>query len=71
MWLVDGDAREGADYALDRLLPFWQLTSEQDWNLCEQNHLGVRNPAFRPGPYSLSREYNVITFFEWYLSRLA
>lgn len=69
-WLVDADAREGLDYTLDRLLPFWQLTSEQDWSLCEQNYRGVRNPAFRPGPYSVTREYNVISFCEWYLSRL-
>ena len=30
VWLVDADAQEGRDYELERLLPFWQLTSEQD-----------------------------------------
>ena len=69
-WLVDADAVEGRDYTLERLLPFWQLTSEQDWELCEQNHAGVCNPAFRPGPYSKSREYNLISFAEWYLERM-
>jgi phenylpropionate dioxygenase-like ring-hydroxylating dioxygenase large terminal subunit len=63
--------RTGRDYELERLLPFWRLTSEQDWNLCERNHAGVRNPAFIPGPYSRSREYNVIAFVEWYLGRVA
>ena len=71
MWLVDEAAEPGRDYALDRLLPFWQLTSEQDWALCERNHAGVRNPAFTPGPYSPRREYNVQSFVDWYLARLA
>jgi len=70
MWLVDAEARPGRDYALERLLPFWQRTSEQDWELCERNHAGVRNPAFVPGPYSVRREYNVISFVDWYLTRL-
>ena len=70
MWLVDEAARPGRDYDLDRLLPFWQLTSEQDWALCERNHAGVRNPAFVPGPYSPRREYNVLAFVDWYLARL-
>jgi Rieske 2Fe-2S family protein len=70
-WLVDGEAQEGRDYTLDALLPFWQLTSEQDWRLCERNHAGVRNPAYIPGPYSPSREYNVQAFVDWYLDRLS
>ena len=70
MWLVDEAAQPGRDYDLDRLLPFWQLTSEQDWALCERNHAGVRNPAFLPGPYSPRREYNVQAFVDWYLARI-
>jgi Rieske 2Fe-2S family protein len=69
-WLVDADAREGQDYSLDALVAFWQLTSEQDWTLCERNHAGVRNPAYFPGPYSPSREYNVQAFVDWYLARM-
>jgi Rieske 2Fe-2S family protein len=65
-WLVDADA----DCELERMLAFWQLTSEQDWALCEANHAGVRSPAYRPGPYSPSREYNVIAFVDWYLERM-
>jgi glycine betaine monooxygenase A len=71
MWLVDETAVAGRDYDLERLLPFWKLTSEQDWDLCERNHAGVRNPAFVPGPYSPRREYNVLGFIDWYLSRIA
>jgi glycine betaine catabolism A len=69
-WLVDREAQEVTDYQLERLLPFWQLTSEQDWSLCERNQLGVGSPAYLPGPYSPSREYNVIAFDEWYLASM-
>ena len=70
-WLVHEEAVEGRDYDLARLLPFWQLTSEQDWELCEQNQAGVISSAFTPGPYSTRREYNVIRYTEWYLQAVA
>jgi glycine betaine catabolism A len=70
-WLVDRDARPGRDYRLERMLPFWQLTSEQDWGLCEANHRGVRNPAFEPGPYVAGREDNLVALQQWYLERIA
>jgi Rieske 2Fe-2S family protein len=69
-WLVHEDAVEGRDYTLDALLPFWQLTSEQDWELCERNQAGVASSAFTPGPYSSKREYNVIRWVEWYLHQV-
>jgi Rieske 2Fe-2S family protein len=69
---VDGRRRRGRgrDYDLDRLLAFWRITSEQDWDLCERNHAGVRSPAYTPGPYSPAREYNVAAFDDWYLERM-
>jgi glycine betaine catabolism A len=70
-WLVHEDAVEGKDYVLDALLPFWELTSEQDWDLCEKNQAGVNSSAFTPGPYSTKREYNVIRYTEWYLHQIA
>ncbi len=70
-WLVDQDAVEGRDYQLDQLLPFWQWTSEQDWVLCENNQLGVNSRAYRPGPYSPTKEYNVQGFVRWYLEQLS
>ncbi len=70
IWLVDAAAKEHADYTLERLLPFWQLTSEQDWELCERAGLGAASPAYRPGPLSRVREYNLEAFFQWYLNRL-
>ena len=40
IWLVDGKAEEGRDYDLDKLLPFWLMTAEQDWE-------DLRQPAAR------------------------
>src|SRR5262249_5263299 len=50
-WLVNADAVEGRDYRLEELLPFWQLTSQQDWRICENQQRGVASSAYRPGPY--------------------
>ncbi len=69
-WLVDEHAVEGQDYQLADLMPFWQLTSEQDWQLCEQVQLGVRSSRYVPGPFSTYKEYNVDAFVRWYLEQL-
>jgi glycine betaine monooxygenase A len=69
-WLVDEDAVEGRDYELKSLMPFWQLTSEQDWEICERQQRGVNSSAYVPGPYSTYKEYNVDSFVRWYLKML-
>jgi Rieske 2Fe-2S family protein len=69
-WLVDQGAVEGQDYDLAKLMPFWQLTSEQDWVICERQQRGVNSQAYVPGPYSTYKEYNVDAFVRWYLSQL-
>ena len=69
-WLVDERAEEGRDYDLAKLMPFWQLTSEQDWLICERQQKGVNSPAYEPGPYSTYKEYNVESFVRWYLKTL-
>ena len=70
-WLVHQDAIEGRDYELQRLLPFWQLTSEQDWEICRNQQRGVNSSAYTPGPYSTAKEYNVDAFVRWYLKQVA
>jgi len=70
-WLVAGDAREDVDYRLDDLTAFWRLTSEQDWELCERVQRGVRSTAYRPGPLSQTREYNLEAFLRWYVRQLS
>ena len=69
-WLVHPDAVEGEDYELDKLMPFWQLTSEQDWEICEAVQAGVSSSGYRPGPFSTFKEYNVDAFVRWYLKSL-
>ena len=71
LWLVHEDAVEGRDYTLDTLLPFWQLTSEQDWEICQNQQRGVESRAFTPGPFSTYKEYNVDAFVRWYLKMLS
>ena len=70
LWLVDKDAQEGRDYTLETLLPFWQFTSEQDWEICANQQRGVASSAYRPGPYSTYKEYNVDRFVQWYLKQM-
>jgi Rieske 2Fe-2S family protein len=69
-WLVHEDAVEGRDYRLDEIMPFWQLTSEQDWSLCEKAQKGVNSSRYLPGPLSTFKEYNVDAFLRWYLHQL-
>ena len=52
-------------------MPFWQLTSEQDWKICERQQRGVSSSAYGPGPYSAYKEYNVDSFVQWYVKRLS
>jgi len=66
-WLVHEDAREGDDYTLDKLVPFWHLTNEQDWNICKWQQKGVDSIGYAPGPLSQQKEYNVDAFIRWYL----
>ena len=70
-WLVDSKAVEGRDYQLEDIMPFWQLTSEQDWELCERSQHGVDSAGYIPGPLSTYKEYNVDGFIRWYLHQLA
>jgi phenylpropionate dioxygenase-like ring-hydroxylating dioxygenase large terminal subunit len=69
-WLVDARAEEGRDYSLDRLMPFWQLTSEQDWEICENVQRGLVSAHYRPGPFSQVKERNVAQFVAWYLAEM-
>jgi Rieske 2Fe-2S family protein len=69
-WLVAHDAREGDDYDLGTLLPFWHLTNEQDWDICKWQQKGVDSFGYVPGPLSQRKEYNVDAFIRWYLKAM-
>jgi len=70
IWLVDEKAEEGTDYDLDKLLPFWLWTAEQDWQICTNQQRGVNNHAYNPGPLSTYKEYNLDRFLRWYLQQV-
>jgi phenylpropionate dioxygenase-like ring-hydroxylating dioxygenase large terminal subunit len=69
-WLVDRDAVEGRDYALDNLIKVWTATNVQDATLVKRNALGVRSVGYQPGPYSPAQEAGVIKFVEWYCEQM-
>jgi len=66
IWLVDGDAVEGRDYQLDRLLWLWDHTSQEDKKIIELNQAGVNSAFFEPGPYT-PMEDDAARYVEWYL----
>jgi Rieske 2Fe-2S family protein len=70
IWLVDSKAVEGRDYDLSKLLPFWQLTAEQDWKICSNQQRGVNSHAYTPGPLSSFKEYNLDRFLRWYIQKM-
>ncbi|MEP7108991.1 MAG: aromatic ring-hydroxylating dioxygenase subunit alpha [Ferruginibacter sp.] len=68
-WLVDNNAVEGVDYTIDRLVEFWKITGEQDWELCQNNYRGIESSHYQPGPYA-PVESDVAKFVDWYIERL-
>lgn len=65
-WLVHKDAVEGVDYDLEELRHVWVQTNDQDRQIVEENAIGIRSPAYQPGPYSVEHEGGVMQFLEWY-----
>ncbi len=70
-WLVHKDAVEGVDYDPANLLGVWEATNRQDAALVEMAQIGIRSPAYEPGPYSPHTEGLVEQFCEWYVDRMA
>ncbi len=69
LWLVRGDAREGADYRLEQLTWLWRVTSLADKRIIELNQQGIDSRYYQPGPYS-EMEQDTRRFVEWLLSEL-
>ncbi|MGQ3295396.1 MAG: aromatic ring-hydroxylating oxygenase subunit alpha, partial [Shinella sp.] len=65
-WLVHKDAVEDVDYHIPRLIEVWSKTNDQDRQLAENNHLGIRGRAYRSGPYSDVIEGGTRDFVRWY-----
>ena len=70
IWLVAASAEQGRDYDIEKLLPFWLLTAQQDWAICANQQRGVNSHAYTPGPLSTYKEYNLERFLRWYVQEL-
>jgi len=70
IWLVNGNAREGVDYDLEKLVWMWRVTSKADKRIVEDNQLGVNSRFYEPGPYA-PMEARVAAWTEWYLKEIA
>jgi Rieske 2Fe-2S family protein len=69
LWLVDGKAEEGRDYAKEELIWLWDITSIADKRIIEDNQRGVNSRYYRPGPYA-PMENLTRRFSAWYLEEV-
>ena len=65
-WLVHKEAIEGKDYTIEELTHVWLATNRQDQRVVEENQIGIRSPAYEPGPYAPDQEDGVRQFVDWY-----
>lgn len=70
IWLVRGEATEGADYDLEKLTWLWRVTTDADKRITEDNQLGVNSRFYEPGPYA-PMEANAQAYIAWYLAEIA
>jgi len=68
-WLVRGDAVEGKDYDLEKLIWLWDVTTRADKRIIENNQLGVMSRYFEPGPLS-TMEGATNRWNRWYLGAI-
>lgn len=68
-WLVTGDAEEGKDYNKDELIWLWDVTTDADKRIIENNAKGVNSRYYVPGPLSQMEDYTW-TFMSWYLQAI-
>jgi len=67
-WLVRGDAEEGRDYDVGKVVWMWDVTTIEDTKIINDNQLGVNSRRYEPGRYS-EREYGTRNFVAWYLAQ--
>lgn len=65
-WLVNGDAVEGQDYDKAKLTWLWDVTTEADKRIIENNSKGVNSQFYKPGPLSIMEDF-LGSFISWYL----
>ena len=68
-WLFSPDDVCRADFDPRDAVELWDITNQQDWELCEMAQRGLRSRGHRPGPYQAG-EACVHAFDRWLLRRL-
>lgn len=68
-WLVRGDAEEGRDYDVEKLMWLWDVTTYADEKIITDNWKGVQSRYYRPGPFS-GMERAESNYVEWLLHEL-
>ncbi len=68
-WLVNDDAVEGRDYDEERLTWLWDVTTQADKAIIENNAKGVKSRYYESGPFSTMEEYTW-KFISWYLQAI-
>lgn len=70
IWLVDGEAEEGRDYDLAKLVWLWTVTTDEDKAIIEHTSRGVASHYFLPGPIA-PMEQNELRYINWYLDEIS
>ena len=65
-WLVNGDAEEGVDYDKAKLTWLWDVTTEADKRIIENNAKGVNSRYYQGGTLSSMEDFTG-HFIAWYL----
>ena len=69
IWLVNEDAIEDKDYKADDITFIWDITTQEDTTIIENNQKGVLSHSFVPGVLS-ENESAVTYFYDWYFTNM-
>ena len=69
-WLFDPTAAAAPDFNPQPAVDFWDMTNQQDWQLCEWSQAGIGSRAYQPGPYS-ELESQLAAFDRHYLATMS
>ena len=69
MSLVNEDAIEDKDYKADDITFIWDITTQEDTTIIENNQKGVLSHSFVPGVLS-ENESAVTYFYDWYFTNM-
>jgi Rieske 2Fe-2S family protein len=69
-WFVREDAEEGTDYDVQKLSWMWDVTTQSDQVIIENNQKGVDSRFYRSGQLSEMEKF-LQSFLRWYVEKLS